>query len=97
MNKDPITQATNRHHAEEADYQRRAEALTDDIYANLPAHLDEILEFTDTESALRRMLAAYLLPPNPRARDCNTLELLQAIDSVIDAAVNKIVERRLEL
>lgn len=39
--KDPIVQATDRHHAEEADYQRRAEALTEEIYADLAAHLDE--------------------------------------------------------
>ena len=98
MTKDPITQAADRHHAEEAERQRRYDAMVEEIYANLPAHLNEIVEFTDTEKALRIMLAAYLLPHNQRTRGwCNTLELLQAIDSVVDAAVKKIVERRLEL
>lgn len=95
--KDPITQDTDRHHAEEADRQRRAEALTEEIYANLPAHLDEIMEFTDAEAALRRMLAAYLPDThNPSASDRYVPELLEAINVVIDTAVKKIVERRLE-
>lgn len=94
--KDPIVQATNQHHAEEAEYQRRAEALTKEIYADLPAHLDEIIEFIGCETALRQLLTAYLLPHSSRTRDRYTLELLQATDTVIDAAVNKIVERRLK-
>lgn len=95
--KDPIIQATSQHHAKEADYQRRAEALTEEIYADLQAHLDEIVEFTDTEAALRRMLAAYLPDPNnPSASDRYVPELLEATNVVIDAAVKKIVERRLE-
>lgn len=105
MNKDPVTQATDRHHAEEADYQRRAEALTeegyaltDEIYADLPAHLDEILEETPTVEALKKVLIAYVSCEYdaPHIHVHNTRRLFSSIEGIIDAAVKKIVERRLE-
>ena len=84
MNKDPITQATSQHHADEAAYQRRAEALTEEIYADLPAHLDEIVEFTNCCEALKSLLTEYQIAPS--------LGLMK----IIETAVKKIVEMRLE-
>lgn len=94
--KDPIVQATNRHHAEEADYQRRAEALTEEIYANLPAHLDEIVEFTDGIDAFRMVLNAYLLPHQKGVLVGYPGNVVITINALIGRAVKKIVERRLE-
>lgn len=93
--KDPITQATDRHHAEEADYQRRYDAMAEEIYADLPAHLDEIVEFTDTEAVVRQLLTASI--SNTREPRIVKLENVNRVaDAAILAAVKKIVERRLE-
>lgn len=92
--KDPITQATDQHHADEAAYQRRAEALTDEIYADLPGHLDEIVEFTDTEAAFTVMLSGYI---NKTALLADKVGwITNQANTVILKAVKKIVERRLE-
>lgn len=91
--KDPIVQATARHHTEEADRQRRYDALTEEIYADLPAHLNEIVEFTDTEKALRRVLELHMYP----FASVDPKEIVAgSIDFIIGIAVKKIVERRLE-
>jgi len=97
MSKDPIVQAADQHHAEEADHQRRYDRMVEEIYADLPAHLDEIIELTNTERGLKALLLVYINSRDWSSPGNERFAVFSSMKVVIDIAVNKIVERRLEL
>lgn len=75
------------------DIERKSKELTEGIYANLPNHLDEIMEFTQSDVALRRVLEVFLYPYESIAP---SEVAAGALDFIVALAVKKIVQHKLE-
>lgn len=91
MTRCPIEKATEAYHRELAKDGRRREAIEVEVRATLPARIDEIVDLTDAEDALRVILTSRFANGMNKGIDQEVIAD-RVVRGIIDSAVATIVE-----